>query len=534
MSGSRIELLDPALAYLNAGLSVLPAHLRLKYAAINPWKPYQAQLPARAELEAWFRNGSEALCIVAGKVSGNLETLDFDLAGEAFAGWCALVNERSPGLLDRLAIERSPSGGYHAVYRCEDAICGSIKLAQRKMIVDSGDPIVLHGKEYVPRKDKDGQWHVILTLIETRGEGGLFLCAPSPGYELVQGDFAKLPVLTADERESLLEAAWSMNEYAPEPVGMTHAQAYAAEPSSARPGDDFNARGDVRALLQKHGWTRVKGGENEYWRRPGKSQGWSATLKKNVFYVFSSNAAPFEPQQAYAPFALYAHLEHNGDFTRAAGALRAEGFGGETVMCEVDLSRLDFSADGKAATPEIVDPGMLPADLFHVPGFIAEVADFCLQTAPYPNPSTAFCGALALQAVLAGRKVRDGGDCRTNIYLLSLAHSASGKDHPRKINTRILHQIGLSDCVGDRFASGEGIQDALFTTPAMLFQSDEFDGMLQSINRAKDARYENIMSTLLTLYSASNSVFPMRRKANAKEPPGVIDQPCLVVLGTAD
>jgi hypothetical protein len=56
--------------------------------------------------------------------------------------------------------------------------------------------------------------------------------------------------------------------------------------------------------------------------------------------------------------------------------------------------------------------------------------------------------------------------------------------------------------------------------------------MLQSINNAKDARHENIMGTLLTMYSASNSVFPMRRKAG-KESPGVIDQPCLVIFGTA-
>ena len=32
-------------------------------------------------------------------------------------------------------------------------------------------------------------------------------------------------------------------------------------------------------------------GENEYWRRPGKDKGWSATLKDRVFYVFSSSAA---------------------------------------------------------------------------------------------------------------------------------------------------------------------------------------------------------------------------------------------------
>jgi hypothetical protein len=66
----------------------------------------------------------------------------------------------------------------------------------------------------------------------------------------------------------------------------------------------------------------------------------------------------------------------------------------------------------------------------------------------------------------------------------------------------------------------------------MLFQTDEIDGMLQSINKARDARHENIMSTMLTMYSSANSIFPMRRKAG-KESPGVIDQPCLVVFGTA-
>ena len=178
------------------------------------------------------------------------------------------------------------------------------------------------------------------------------------------------------------------------------------------------------------------------------------------------------------------------------------------------------------------DPGPLPEDLLRIPGFVNEVMDHCLATAPYPNRVMAFCGAVALQSFLAGRKVRDPGDNRTNIYLLGLAHSAAGKDWPRKLNTRILHEAGLADGLGERFASGEGIQDALFTNPAMLFQTDEIDGMLQSINRAKDARHEAIMSTLLTMYSSANSVFPMRRKAG-KESPGVIDQPCLVIYGTA-
>ena len=29
--------------------------------------------------------------------------------------------------------------------------------------------------------------------IETRGEGGLFLCSPTDGYDLVQGDLTDVP-----------------------------------------------------------------------------------------------------------------------------------------------------------------------------------------------------------------------------------------------------------------------------------------------------------------------------------------------------
>ena len=128
--------------------------------------------------------------------------------------------------------------------------------------------------------------------------------------------------------------------------------------------------------------------------------------------------------------------------------------------------------------PAIPDPGLLPDELFRVVGFASEVMDHCLATAPYPNVVMAFAGALALQATLAGRKARDPDDNRTNLCLPGLAHFLAGKDRPRKLNAEILHAVGLSSQVGGRFASGEGVQDALFVEPCMLFQTDEIDGML--------------------------------------------------------
>lgn len=492
--------------YLASGLCVLPAVRAEKRPALSGWKAFQSRLPNQQQIEHWFSCDVDAMCIVAGSISGNLEVIDFDYEADQFDDWATLIPEP---LLSRLVIERTQSGGRHVAYRAEEPICGNMKLSQA---------------------ERDGK---VVTLIETRGEGGLFLCDPTPAYTLEQGSLTELPILSADERELLLEAAWSLNCYqvptvGPATVTDTHGQ--------LRPGDDFNQRGEVRDVLRRHGWVLVRSGQNEYWRRPDKASGWSATFKDRVLYVFSANASPFEPNHAYSPFAVFSFLEHGGDYEAAAKDLRAEGYGSDDTVCVPYSTPPVIGSDDDIPSPESInepnDPGPMPDYMLRIPGFVSEVMDYCLATAPYPNQVMAFSGALSLQAFLAGRKVRDPGDNRTNLYLLGLAHSAAGKDWPRKINTRILHEIGLADCTGERFASGEGIQDALFLSPSMLFQTDEIDGMLQSINKSRDARHENIMTTLLTFYSSANSVYPMRRKAG-KESPGSINQPSLVIFGTA-
>lgn len=182
-----------------------------------------------------------------------------------------------------------------------------------------------------------------------------------------------------------------------------------------------------------------------------------------------------------------------------------------------------------------VDPGATPDRLLKVPGLISDVVDYTLKTAPYPEPTLAFCGALALLSYLTGQIYRDEFDNRTNLYLLSLANSGTGKEHPRKINAKILDAVGQSGSVGGSFASGEGIEDGLHANKKMLFQVDEFDGLLLKITGGKDPRFEAIVSTLLSIYSASNSVYTMRTKAAAKGvmPDRSISNPHLVIMGTA-
>lgn len=98
-----------------------------------------------------------------------------------------------------------------------------------------------------------------------------------------------------------------------------------------RPGDDFNRRADWHAILLPHSWVPVyRRDDMVYWRRPGKSEGHSATTNfanSGLLHVFTSSAPPFEADTSYAPFTAYTLLEHGGDFKAAAQALQQEGYG---------------------------------------------------------------------------------------------------------------------------------------------------------------------------------------------------------------
>ena len=82
-------VIDPSIParYLDAGLSVLPAIRERKHPAVGSWKAYQDRLPSDNEVEAWFANRQDALCLVCGTISGNLEVIDFDNGGELFEKW---------------------------------------------------------------------------------------------------------------------------------------------------------------------------------------------------------------------------------------------------------------------------------------------------------------------------------------------------------------------------------------------------------------------------------------------------------------
>ena len=293
---------ESAQSYFEAGLNVIPCHAETKKPTLNSWGEYESQRVNPNLLRLWFASGQNRLAIICGAISGNLELIDIDdYEGDTFERWKALVDESQFGLVDRLLIEVTPRKGIHIAYRCsEGVIPGNQKLASR--VTSEGE---------------------IKTLIETRGEGGYFLCAPNAGYDLQQGEFSSLPDIRLSERDILLWAARKLNEVpedAPEPTPERVSKHSFGDSS---PADEYCASTSFRQILEPHGWQYLfKKGDNEHYCRPGKRGETSATVKSDeVMFVFSSNASPFEPSKGYSKFQAMALLEHGGNESAAASEI---------------------------------------------------------------------------------------------------------------------------------------------------------------------------------------------------------------------
>lgn len=251
--------------------------------------------------------------LVCGKISGGVEGLDFDLkydlTGNLFDRYKKAVKKQDPNLLSKLVVQKTTSGGYHCIYRCS-VIEGNRKLAQR---------FATEEEQAVGDKRK--------VLIETRGEGGYLAIHPTPGYELIFGSFDTINEITLEEREILFSVAIEFNEVIKEfkPV---------VKPTKVGKGtspfEDYDDRGDVVGLLEKHNWKVVEQTSSKtIFLRPGQTtaaHSGNYNHENKWFSVFSTSTV-FEAQEGYRPYAVYAILECNGDFSEASRRLYDEGYG---------------------------------------------------------------------------------------------------------------------------------------------------------------------------------------------------------------
>lgn len=347
---SDLTVYSAALRFAVAGCSVVPvASDGSKRPALESWKRYQSEMPTEADLRKWFKT-ADGVGLITGHISGNLEMLE--LEGRAVA---AGLHTQARDMAQQIGLgdlwerinsgycEITPSGGLHWLYRIEGQVPGNTKLARRP-------------------GDNDG----VDVLVETRGEGGYVVVAPTGGachpsgraWQLISGSIETIPTLTQDERDSL----HSLFKYFDQlPKASVVASEVAVKPTDGLlPGDDFGDKTSWDELLLPLGWSKVyTKGSTTAWRRPGKNDGISATTGfdgQDFFYVFSTSTQ-FESERAYSKFAVYTLVNHGGDFKAAAGALRNLGFGTSSPSLQlVDVSQMLEAPAPDFQAPEATEP----------------------------------------------------------------------------------------------------------------------------------------------------------------------------------
>lgn len=193
------------------------------------------------------------------------------------------------------------------------------------------------------------------------------------------GGPASIPTITREERDAL-HHLFSMFDEIPKAE-------YIAEEIKVKsdgplsPGDDYNRKVSWNQILEPLGWTKVYTTRDGVtaWRRPGKSEGVSATTNHagtDKFYCFTTSSV-FDAETSYSKFAAYALIEHAGNFSQAAKALRQLGYG-ETRELQT-LNVADYNPSGVQMHDE---EGNVIADSSWIP---KEIGDYQLEADVQPT-----------------------------------------------------------------------------------------------------------------------------------------------------
>ena len=258
---------------------------------------------------------------------------------------------------------------------------------------------------------------------------------------------------------------------------------------------------------------------------------WSAQAAKDVPTTTLKAWASFKPDRIGAGTVYHLAMERGWQpdpDLRLDGSLPEEADHPAAGL----LARLDVTADTASAPRAGSQFSLAIPD-----GLVGDLTDYMLSTARRPQPLLSLGASLCAIGALMGRNYRTTSNLRSNLYVVGIADSGSGKNHAREIINETFFEAGLAHHLGgNKIASGAGLLTALHRQPAILFQIDEFGMFLSAAaDRKRSPRHiTEILDNMTELYTSAGGIFLGAEYANrdGTNERRDINQPCLCVYGT--
>jgi len=478
---------------------------------MNKWQRYCSERAKPYEVEMWAKWPNPGICVALGSAS-NLIAIDYDYGSDALRAELVALLPPSP-------VQKTGSKGFTAFYR---------------------------GFQHVPKKFTCDQ----VSVVELLGSGRQTVLPPSVHPDgmayrwltektLENTSVDELPTIHLDYYDQVAEVI-KKYQTVPDKIIGTHKSLTSGQPTGD--GDPYWREINDKALLNLPKWVPilfkdyVTGAGGGYrvdpiWRKVTKlTKKVSINPKGIVDFGTGQNMTAIDLVMAAAG------CDHNTAITWLDNAINPQ----ETfVMPKASHKKVEVVVPPPATVAEkIKSPTYIPQPFPVAKGAVGKLVKYITDTAIRPQPILALAAALCAVGTLAGRKYTTAGsDIRTNIYIVSLADSGSGKNHSRAVIDRIFTENLECDRYlgGSKIASGTGLLSALERHPVMLFQQDEFGAFLMAAtNKERSPRHlTEIVDHVTELFTASNMIyrgieFADQRTRERKE----LNDPCLCIHGT--
>lgn len=298
-------------SYIDAGLVILPVD-KAKRPLIAGWQNLTSKDCQSKDYLSKFDGNNLGVGLLCGG-ENNIICLDidtkYDITGTFFTELCSAIQKESETLLKRLVVQRTPSGGYHFLFRCQSTE-GNQKLARRPSTRE--ELIATNAKCYV--------------LAETRQNNGQVLIYPSENYKVLRGDILNIPEITPKEKDLIFTICRSFNTYNPQHLATKFEKVNVGGTIFEQFNKDIQAGLD---LLETAGWKEVgRKGNDILYLRPGHTTAAHSAYyhtDSGIFVAFTSSSE-FTPEVGYNNSGILHAIEGHRDWKQTAERLKEMGY----------------------------------------------------------------------------------------------------------------------------------------------------------------------------------------------------------------
>ncbi len=156
--------------------------------------------------------------------------------------------------------------------------------------------------------------------------------------------------------------------------------------------------------------------------------------------------------------------------------------------------------------------------LTHCPGLVGAIINWIVDTARRPSRVLALGAAVTLIGTMVGRRIAGPTGSATYLYVIGIAPTASGKQHPANCIDELMLAAGAKDHIGPgEFISMPAIVHCLTRQPLALAVIDELGSYLKRINNHKASDFVKACSQVLrTLWGINFGLYKTPEWAGLK------------------